>query len=418
MLGKPLLQQLILHAAIPLVLLYCLVSLGATVILYIYCSLVRLFDFTRKLLLVMRRVGDYEILDVVGEGAYSKVKRVRHTPTGCMFVAKIVPKTNQQVESDVRLEISVLRRLKHKNIVQLIEILESTNNYYIILEPVMGGDLCDIIVGMDRPLPEQDVAALLIQLVAGVHVCHCNGVAHRDLKPENLLLGTDGILKISDFGLSRLHRESNFQASTSEYAHTLTGTLAYVAPEVFGGSYDAFRADIWSMGCIAYVLLTQNFPFGSTTDPHALEFRIRNGEVSIMPSSVSPEAKNLCKWLLSLRPEDRPTLDAVAQHDFFKKYLPAEYLRMTTNRKSPIVHGANMNEFSSQVQEETPSCSPSTSSTKQKHHHLRSGSAARISPSGSAVAGAASSSNHSSESGRDREDMDAHGTHVGSDLEG
>ncbi|KAG5479077.1 hypothetical protein LSCM1_02924 [Leishmania martiniquensis] len=364
----------------------------------------------------MRRAGDYEILDVVGEGAYSKVKRVRHIPTGCMFVAKIVPKTNQQVENDVRLEISILRRLKHNNIVQLIEILESTNNYYIILEPVMGGDLCDIIVGMDRPLPEQDVAALLIQLVAGVRACHCNGVAHRDLKPENLLLGTDGVLKISDFGLSRLHRESNFQASTDEYAHTLTGTLAYVAPEVFGGSYDAFRADIWSMGCIAYVLLTQNFPFGPTTDPHALEVRIRSGEVSMMPSSVSAEARSLCKWLLSPQPDDRPTLDDVAQHEFFKRYLPAEYLRMTANRKSPIVHGANMNEFSSQVQEESQSCSPTTPRAKRKH--IRSGSAARVSPSGSAVTGAASGSNRSSESRRDREDLVSHGIQGGSDVGG
>ncbi|KAK7195621.1 serine/threonine protein kinase sos2 [Novymonas esmeraldas] len=356
----------------------------------------------------MRRVGDYEILDVVGEGAYSKVKRVRHIPTGCVLVAKIVPKTNQQVENDVRLEISILRRLNHKNIVQLIEILESTNNYYIILEPVMGGDLCDVVVGMDRPLPEQDVAALLIQLVAGVRACHRNGVAHRDLKPENLLLGTDGVLKISDFGLSRLHRESNFQASTNEYAHTLTGTLAYVAPEVFGGSYDAFRADIWSMGCIAYVLLTQNFPFGSTNDPHALEARIRNGEISSMPSSVSAEAKSLCGWLLSLQPEDRPTLDAVAQHEFFKRYLPAEYLRIAASRKAPIVHGANMNEFSSQVQEETPSCSPSTSSNNRETQHTRGGSAARTSPSSTSAAGAAASgSNRSSDAGREREDFDS-----------
>lgn len=303
----------------------------------------------------MRRVGDYELLEVLGEGAFSKVKRVRYIPTGQLLVAKIIPKTNRHVENDVRLEISILRRLKHRNIVQLVEILESSNNYYIILEPVLGGDLCDLITGLSGPLPEQDVAALLIQLVAGLRTCHQNGVAHRDLKPENLLLGTNGVLKISDFGLSRLHRESNFRARESEYAHTLTGTLAYVAPEVFGGTYDAFRADIWSVGCIAYVLLTQNFPFGSTNDPHALEGRIRSGEVSTMPPHVSAEAKSLCLWLLSPRPEERPTLDEVAQHDFFKRNLPSDYLGRADNRKALIVQGANAEEFSSKVQEEAPS---------------------------------------------------------------
>lgn len=355
----------------------------------------------------MRRVGDYEILDVLGEGSYSKVKRVRHIPTGCVFVAKIIPKTNQQVENDVRLEISILRRLKHRNIVQLIEILESSNNYYIILEPVMGGDLCDVIMGMDTPLPEQDVAALLVQLVAGIHACHRNGIAHRDLKPENLLLGTDGTLKISDFGLSRLHRESYFQASTNEYAHTLTGTLAYVAPEVFDGSYDAFRADIWSLGCIAYVLLTQNFPFGSTTDPHALEERIRNGEPSAMPSFVSAEAKDLCKWLLSQRPETRPTLDEVSQHAFFAKNLPREYLAAATNRKPPIVQGANTNEFSSRVEETHPSSSSYSSTTRDaalvsSSTQVGINSTLCTSSSNRGISGAATGSCHSSDSEHDR----------------
>lgn len=302
----------------------------------------------------MGRVGEYEVLETLGQGAYSKVKRVLHVPTGELFVAKIIPKSNQRVENDVRLEISVLRRLKHRNIVQLIEILESSNNYYIILEPVMGGDLCDLLMSSPQPLSERDVAALFIQLVAGVRACHRNGVAHRDLKPENLLLTTTGMLKISDFGLSRLHRESNFEARANEYAHTLTGTLAYVAPEVFARTYDAFRADIWSMGCIAYVLLTQNFPFGSASDPNELERRIRNGEVSSMPDTVSPEAKHLCLWLLSPWPQDRPTLDQVVQHAFFAKNLPEDYLALVDSRRTVAVEDANADEFSSRVQDDTP----------------------------------------------------------------
>lgn len=297
----------------------------------------------------MGRVGEYEILETLGRGAYSVVKKVIHTPTGSIFVAKIIPKTNRSVENNVRHEISILHRLKHRNIVQLVEILESSSNYYIILEPVMGGDVCDLITSESGPLSEQDAAALFIQLVAGVRACHRHGVAHRDLKPENLLLGTDCVLKISDFGSSRFHRESNFEASISEYAHTLTGTLPYVAPEVFAGGYDAFKADMWSMGCILYVLLTQSFPFGSASDPSALEDRIRKGQVCSMPATVSSEARNLCSWLLSLRPEDRPSLDAVAHHQFFVQNLPSDYITVTDPCRSQLVQGANAEELSSTV---------------------------------------------------------------------
>ncbi|EAN88257.1 putative protein kinase [Trypanosoma cruzi] len=300
----------------------------------------------------MGRVGEYEIFETVGTGAFSKVKRVRHIPTDACFVAKIIPKSNQRVENDIRVEISILRRLKHRNIVQLVEILESPNNYYIILEPVFGGDVCSLVLSQDSSLEEEVVSGLFFQLLAGVRACHQNGVAHRDLKPENLLLTEGNVLKISDFGLSRLHKQSNFHAQIDEYAHTLTGTLAYVAPEVFCGTYDAFKADIWSMGCILYVLLTSCFPFGYTTDARELEERIKMGRICKLPDSVSEEAKELTLWLMSLHPEDRPSLDQVALHSFLKRYVPMKHILALIGSKQPPPLAANPAEFSSEVVEE------------------------------------------------------------------
>ncbi|KEG12172.1 putative protein kinase [Trypanosoma grayi] len=300
----------------------------------------------------MGRVGEYEVLETLGSGAFSKVKKVRHIPTDVCFVAKIIPKTNQRVENDVRLEISILRRLKHRNIVQLVEILESPNNYYIILEPVLGGDVCRLILSQDGCLSEDIVATLFFQLVAGVRVCHQNGVAHRDLKPENLLLTEGSVLKISDFGLSRLHKQSNFRAELNEYAHTLTGTLAYVAPEVLGGTYDAFKADIWSMGCILYVLLTGCFPFGYTTDARELEERIKLGRICEMPKTVSKNARELTLWLMSRNPDDRPSLDQVALHPFLADHVPMRHIEALTRSTQPLPLAANPAEFSSEVPEE------------------------------------------------------------------
>lgn len=297
-------------------------------------------------------VGEYEILETLGTGAFSKVKLVRHLPTNVYFVAKIIQKSNQQVETDVRLEISILRRLRHRNIVQLIEILESSNNYYIILEPVLGGDVCSLVLSQEGGLAEDFVANLFFQLVAGLRACHQNGVAHRDLKPENLLLTGEKVLKISDFGLSRLHKQSNFHAEAEEYAHTLTGTLAYVAPEVLDGNYDAFKADIWSIGCILYVMLTGQFPFGPTTDACELGERIKDGRVCEMPKSVSENARELTMWLLSRDPASRPSLDEVATHAFLRQHVPAKNIMALTRSRQAKILAPDPSEFSSAIPEE------------------------------------------------------------------
>ena len=261
----------------------------------------------------MPRVGEYEMGKTIGSGAYSKVKLCTHVPTSKECVAKIVPKTNQHVETEIRVEIGVLRKLKHPNIVQLIEILESPRYYYIILEAVMGGDLCDMIIQCKTGIPENEARSYFVQILKGLQACHASGVAHRDLKPENLLLTTGRVIKISDFGLSRLHDESIGSAIPTELAHTLTGTLAYIAPEVLKGTYDAFKADAWSLGCILYVMLTCRFPFGSVNDLDVAD-KIKTGTMVPLPDSVSAESRDLVSKLICVNPNQRWTLEQAAAH--------------------------------------------------------------------------------------------------------
>jgi serine/threonine protein kinase len=268
----------------------------------------------------MPRVGDYELGRTVGRGAYSKVKMCQHVPTGKEYVAKIVPKTNRDVEHEIRVEIGILRRVNHPNVVQLIEILESPRNYYIILEAVLGGDLCDAIMERKEGLPENQAKRYFLQLLSGIGACHSIGVAHRDLKPENLLLTPDKLIKISDFGLSRLHSESHGSAIPQEYAQTLTGTLAYVAPEVLLGKYDAFKADLWSLGCILYVMVTCRFPFGSATEKE-LEDRIKKGAIVPVPDFVSPEARDLIGKLIAVDPDKRVPLQEIPFHPWISGEL-------------------------------------------------------------------------------------------------
>lgn len=282
----------------------------------------------------MGRVGDYEMFETVGMGAFSKVKRVRHIPTNLYYVAKIIPKGIQPPKGDVFQEVIILWKLKHQNIVQLVDILESSNNYYIILEAVFGGDVCGLIMSHSGFLKEDTVAALFFQLITGVCVCHQNGIAHGDLNPENLLLTEGGVLKISNFGLNRLLKQSNSFAKHNDYSHILPGTLAYMAPEVLEGTYDPFKADIWSLGCILYVLLTGVSPFGHTTHVGEIEERIKTGCFGRMPESVSKSAKELTFWLLSLNPDERPSLDQVALHPFLEKHVPQKMYSRTKEKGS------------------------------------------------------------------------------------
>ena len=270
----------------------------------------------------MPSVGEYELHETIAKGAFSKVKLCTHLPTKETFVAKILP-ISEEVHAEVRREIAILRKIVHPHVVRLKEILQSARNYYIILEPVRGGDLCSLIM-QDRyedGIPEPQVAVLFNQVLGGVMACHAAGVAHRDLKPENLLLTEDGTVKITDFGLSRMMPvPPAAELNPSEYRTTLTGTLAYVAPEVLDRHYDPFKADIWSLGCILYVMLTGKFPFGAASGSQ-LESLIKRAAWISLPSTVSPEAKNLCDSLLVRDPKVRLSLEDVRRHPFLNKYL-------------------------------------------------------------------------------------------------
>eukprot|EP00672_Neobodo_designis_P028029 CAMPEP_0174835462 /NCGR_PEP_ID=MMETSP1114-20130205/5416_1 /TAXON_ID=312471 /ORGANISM="Neobodo designis, Strain CCAP 1951/1" /LENGTH=353 /DNA_ID=CAMNT_0016069411 /DNA_START=393 /DNA_END=1454 /DNA_ORIENTATION=+ len=280
----------------------------------------------------MVKVGEYSIGETVGTGTFSKVKLATHMQTGRRFVAKVVSRqSGQQVDQDVRKEIHILRKVKHENVVRLEEILVSENNYYIILEPVMGGDLLELLVKhYPDGMPRVDVHRVFSQIVSGVAQCHGVGVAHRDLKPENLLVTPDMRVKISDFGLSRLHRHSQHVAQTNEMSETVTGTLAYLPPEMLQGPYDAFKGDMWSMGCILYALVTGRFPFGSAIGP-ALEHRILNTPIDPLPDTVDPEVADLIHGLLQKDPEKRLTLPKVAAHPF----LAEDHLTVVEEEASP-----------------------------------------------------------------------------------
>ncbi|CAD6258704.1 unnamed protein product [Miscanthus lutarioriparius] len=185
------------------------------------------------------------------------------------------------LSEQIRREITTMRLVAHKNIVELHEVMATRNKIYFVMEYVKGGELFDKIEKSGK-LTEAIAHKYFQQLISAVDYCHSRGVYHRDLKPENLLLDENENLKVSDFGLSALS-ESKRQDGL---LHTTCGTPAYVAPEVISKTgYDGAKSDIWSCGVVLFVLVAGYLPFQG---PNLMEM-YRPGETRTVKEKNSSE---------------------------------------------------------------------------------------------------------------------------------
>jgi len=265
---------------------------------------------------MVKRVGKYEIGRTLGEGTFGKVKFAVNTETGEKVAIKILDKekvAKQAMGEQIKKEIAVMKMVKQRHVVNLIEVLASRTRIFIVLELVTGGELFDKIVSTGR-FDEPTARAYFRQLICGVEYCHRRGVCHRDLKPENLLLDEHAVLKISDFGLSALYGCEGLGSST--LLHTTCGTPNYVAPEVLADhGYDGFLADVWSCGVILYVLLAGFLPFDEPTMA-ALFRRIVRADYSF-PAWFSPPVRCLLTSILVPSPDKRASIAKIKQSAWF-----------------------------------------------------------------------------------------------------
>jgi len=217
----------------------------------------------------------------------------------------------QNMGEQIKKEIAVMKMVKQRHVVNLLEVLASRTKIFIVLELVTGGELFDKIVTAGR-FDEPTARKYFRQLISGVDYCHHQGVCHRDLKPENLLLDEQALLKISDFGLSALYGSDH----SATLLHTTCGTPNYVAPEVLADKgYDGFQADVWSCGVILYVLLAGFLPFDEPS-MSALFRKIIKAEFSY-PSWFSPSVKDILNKILVPTPEKRYTMEQIKKSEWF-----------------------------------------------------------------------------------------------------
>jgi len=273
----------------------------------------------------------YEVGKELGRGGFSIVKKGKNKKTGEEVAIKCINKKNLKKDELQLLtrEINIMQKLRHKSIIQLIDIFETPNDLFLVLELVSGGELFDQIVERGS-YSESDAANLIRQVLEGIAYMHRHGVVHRDLKPENLLCASANVIKIADFGLSKDVESGNLQTSC--------GTPSYVAPEVLlGGQYDN-EVDIWSIGVITYVLLCGFTPFYGDNQRQLFE-RILHAKFDF-PSpewdDVSATAKDFVSKLLVVNPADRLSAEQAQTHPWIVEQAPKRALKSFASVQSGL----------------------------------------------------------------------------------
>jgi 5'-AMP-activated protein kinase, catalytic alpha subunit len=261
-------------------------------------------------------LGRYEIGRLLGMGTFAKVHHGRDLRTGESVAIKIISKdqvkrVNGMMEQ-IQREISIMRLVRHPNVVELKEVMATKTRIFVVMELVRGGELFAKVA--NGRVPEDLARHYFKQLISAIDFCHSRGVSHRDLKPENLLLDENGNLKVSDFGLSALPEQLRHDG----LLHTQCGTPAYVAPEVLRNrGYDGARTDVWSCGVILFVLLTGHLPFQHENMMKMYQ-KIFKSEYQV-PPWISGDARRLISKLLVVDPAKRISIPEIMRHPWMKK---------------------------------------------------------------------------------------------------
>lgn len=265
----------------------------------------------------------YELGRLLGQGTFAKVYYARNLKTSQSVAIKVIDKekvVRVGLQDQIKREISVMKLVRHPNVLQLYEVMATKSKIYFVMEYAKGGELFKKVA--KGRLKEEVAWKYFMQLIDAVDLCHSRGVYHRDLKPENLLLDENDDLKVSDFGLSAL-AECKRQDGL---LHTTCGTPAYVAPEVISKKgYDGAKADIWSCGVVLYVLLAGYLPFH---DSNLIEmYRKINKAEYKFPSWFSPEARRLIQKILDSNPNTRISIAKIRESSWFRRGMKSKQIK-------------------------------------------------------------------------------------------
>ncbi|KAK9724806.1 hypothetical protein RND81_05G099900 [Saponaria officinalis] len=256
-------------------------------------------------------VENYHVIELVGEGSFGKVYKGRRKFTGQTVAMKFIMKHGKSDKDlhNLRQEIEILRKLKHENIIEMLDSFETAQEFCVVTEFAQG-ELFEILED-DKCLPEEQVRAIAKQLVKALHYLHSNRIIHRDMKPQNILIGSGSVVKLCDFGFARA------MSMNTVVLRSIKGTPLYMAPELVREQPYNHTVDLWSLGVILYELYVGQPPFYTNT-VYALIRHIIKDPVKY-PENISPDFKSFLKGLLNKVPQQRLSWPALLEHPFVRE---------------------------------------------------------------------------------------------------
>ena len=268
-------------------------------------------------------LGPYRLIDQLGAGGMGQVFKAHHVRMDRIVALKMIPKdrvSNPMALARFYREVRAVAKLSHPNIVVAFEVNQVGETPFLAMENVEGIDLGRLVL-QSGPLPIPNACEYIRQAAVGLQHAHEKGLVHRDIKPSNLMVARSSpeeppVIKILDFGLARFESEQSQSLRLTQLG-SIVGTLDYIAPEQAENSQTAdIRADIYSLGCSLFYLLTGHPPFPGEHPVEKIAVRMLGEAPSICKSrpEVSPELERVLARMMTREPADRyQTPSEVAQ---------------------------------------------------------------------------------------------------------
>jgi NIMA (never in mitosis gene a)-related kinase len=280
----------------------------------------------------------YQIIKQLGSGSFGSVfEAIYNGRRVCIKKINFVDGLSLEAAQQ---EVRVWCNLNHPNIVKYIQSFIEQNQFCIVMELVEGFSLDQFLVNTCN-LSESIVVNLFRQILSAIKYCHLNQVLHRDIKPQNLLLTKEYQIKLADFGISRVVEEYRNSAKTQ------IGTPYYMAPEILNHELYGFPADIWSLGCVLYEMVTRKRPFPN--DYVQFFQQILYGNPFPIQCNCSQNLKSLIFCMLKKNPSQRISIHQIENLPFILA------LNNVTNQQTP----QHQNDFSNQQSNFSQAHSPS-----------------------------------------------------------
>ena len=259
------------------------------------------------------KITDFEKDKEIGKGGFGLVWKVTHKKTQKVYCIKVIEKSGiiqQKIEAQMNREIEIMYILNHPHCLRLKNHFEDDQNFYLVMPLAHKGQLYRVLRKF-RKFDERTAAQILRETISALQYLHSfkPPIIHRDIKPENLLLNNGGRVLLADFGWS------NF--SDGDVRKTFCGTPEYIAPEMLLKKGHDTRVDIWSIGVLMFELLAGYSPFVAKSNQDLYQ-NIRRLKIQ-WPKDMPPLAKNLIGKILKLNPLDRPSLQEILDHQWFKQ---------------------------------------------------------------------------------------------------